>query len=110
MKVIRSILLLAAFSLPGLWVSPTPCLAAQASATAKATKPAVKPAAVNSDLIDINTASADQLKALPGIGDAYATKIINNRPYSSKADLTRKKIIPASLYAKIKDKIVARQK
>ena len=57
--------------------------------------------------VDINTATADQLKAVPGIGDAYAKKIIQNRPYSSKHQLVSKGVMPAGVYAKVKDKLVA---
>jgi competence protein ComEA len=107
MNIVR-LLLLAAASLC-LIASP----AGQAAGTAKATgqsKAAPPTSSTKTQLIDINSASADELDQLPGIGPAFAKKIIANRPYRGKNELVQKNIVPPSTYEKIKDKIVARQK
>ena len=102
-NAIRVMVALCALALTAGLVQPITANAYQAKKSADATtKKATK-------LVDINSASKDDLTALPGIGDAYSQKIIDGRPYSGKDDLVNKKVVPQATYDKIKDMIIAKQ-
>jgi competence protein ComEA len=103
MKGMLLTLLVAVLSVSLAVSHPAPQAAAPAGKSAAAgTTKAV------TDRVDLNTATLDQLKALPGIGDKYAQKIVDGRPYAKKTDLVQKKIIPQATYNKIAGLVIAK--
>jgi len=87
----------------------TPLVARAQAGKPRLPVPPAAGASATTALIDINSASAAVLKGIPGIGEAYAAKMIGGRPYKAKNDLVSKNILSAVLYAKIKDRIIAKQ-
>ena len=81
-----------------------------ATKPAMAPKPATTGTAPSAAMLDINTASKAQLEVLKGVGPVRAEAIIKGRPYKGKDELVQKNIVPANVYADIKDKIIAKQK
>jgi competence protein ComEA len=97
-------------SLKRLAVVPVLCVVLLMGISIVGFQPLAPITAYAAEPLDINTAKADELKALPGIGEAYSKKIIESRPYKRKDELAQKKIVPQATYDKIKDQIVAKQK
>ena len=87
-----------------------PPVATKTSPTAGTKSEPAKSEATKHELLDINSATAEQLDALPGIGKAYSAAIIKGRPYKGKDELVQKKILPEKTYDGIKDKIIAKHK
>lgn len=102
MQLMRRLLSLAVLASALHLVQPAAPALAQAGKITNATPD-------DASKVDLNTATPDQLKAIPGIGDAYAKRIVDGRPYTAKTQLTGKGIIPQATYDKIKDMVVARR-
>jgi DNA uptake protein ComE-like DNA-binding protein len=107
--------MLRAFAAAALIALAAPAFAQTAAPQAPATraapaKPAAAPAAATAPLLDINTASQEELQALKGVGDVRAKAIIAGRPYKGKDELWQKKIVPKGVYKGIQNQIIAKQK
>ena len=103
LKALMSLFVAALLALAG------PAFAADKDGKAPAKSAAAQKSVPDSEKLDLNTASEHDLTKLPGIGDVRAKAIIKHRPYKAKDELVERKVITASVYEKIKERVIARQ-
>jgi competence protein ComEA len=109
-KTLRALTAAALIALAAPALAQAPAPATQTPAKTAPAKPAAAAPAPAADLLDINSASLEQLQALKGVGDVRAKAIIAGRPYKGKDELWQKNIVPKGVYKQIKDQIIAKQK
>ena len=106
MKLHRILSIATLFVVTSVLSAQTAPAASQAQKSAPVTSAAASPS--RNSLLDINTATPDQLKQLPGIGDAYSKRIIDGRPYAAKTQLVSRGILPKATYDGISGQIIAK--
>jgi DNA uptake protein ComE-like DNA-binding protein len=103
-----ALLVVLAIGIAPVWAAQKKTTSKPTTTAASTTKAPAKASAAT--LLDLNSATKEQLQTLPGIGDAYAQKIIAGRPYTRKDQLVSRSVIPQATYDKIKDSVIAAQK
>ena len=109
MPCLAPLLVAALFSVGPTWLTPAMAQTMPGPAATSGATPIARMEAQTKELLDINSASLEELRALPGIDEPSARKILENRPYKRKDELLDKKIIPHAVYEKIRNQIVVRR-